>query len=141
MLEQSPTINSKTKKLGKTGQYKRWGGRRQAANAFTEQGMAILSGVLSSDRFIGQIPETHRNESPTTNKELKENIKLPLSILVSAENQNKGYGKMLIDSLKRNSKNLSGWVIDHNNDLKQDGETPKKRYLRSSFLQDLNLLF
>ena len=30
----------------------RWGGRRQAPNAFTEQGMAMLSGVLSSDRAI-----------------------------------------------------------------------------------------
>lgn len=29
-----------------------WGGRRQAPNAFTEQGMAMLSGVLSSDRAI-----------------------------------------------------------------------------------------
>ena len=29
-----------------------WGGRRQAPNAFTEQGVAMLSGVLSSDRAI-----------------------------------------------------------------------------------------
>ncbi len=30
----------------------RWGGRRQAPNAFTEQSMAMLSGVLSNDRAI-----------------------------------------------------------------------------------------
>lgn len=30
----------------------RWGGRRQAPNVFTEQGMAMLSGILSSDRAI-----------------------------------------------------------------------------------------
>lgn len=29
-----------------------WGGRRQAPNAFTEEGLAMLSGVLSSDRAI-----------------------------------------------------------------------------------------
>ncbi len=27
-----------------------WGGRRHAPNAFTEEGLAMLSGVLSSDR-------------------------------------------------------------------------------------------
>jgi hypothetical protein len=29
-----------------------WGGRRQAPNAFTEQGVSMLSGILSSDRAI-----------------------------------------------------------------------------------------
>lgn len=29
-----------------------WGGRRQSPNAFTEDGLAMLSGVLSSDRAI-----------------------------------------------------------------------------------------
>jgi len=29
-----------------------WGGRRQPPNAFTEDGLAMLSGVLSSDRAI-----------------------------------------------------------------------------------------
>lgn len=59
------------------------------------------------------------------------------SILVSAENQNKGYGKMLIDSLKRSSKKLCGWVIDHSNDLKQDGSnyhTPIQFYLKNGFI-------
>lgn len=59
------------------------------------------------------------------------------SILVSAENQNKGYGNMLIDSLKQNFKNLYGWVIDHNNDLKQDGSiysSPIQFYLKNGFV-------
>jgi hypothetical protein len=29
-----------------------WGGRRQAPNAFTEDGLSMLSGILSSDRAI-----------------------------------------------------------------------------------------
>jgi GNAT superfamily N-acetyltransferase len=59
------------------------------------------------------------------------------SILVSAENQNKGYGNMLIDSLKQNFENLCGWVIDHNNDLKQDGlaySSPIQFYLKNGFV-------
>ncbi|MEQ7802361.1 GNAT family N-acetyltransferase [Pedobacter sp. ASV1-7] len=59
------------------------------------------------------------------------------SILVSSENQNKGYGNMLIDSLKQNFKNLYGWVIDHNNDLKEDGSTyfsPIQFYLKNGFV-------
>ena len=59
------------------------------------------------------------------------------SILVPTENQNKGYGKMLIDSLKQSSKILCGWVIDHNNYLKKDGSTyysPMQFYLKNGFL-------
>src|SRR5690349_14300776 len=59
------------------------------------------------------------------------------SVLVSPANQNKGYGKMLIDSLTQNYKNLCGWVIDHNNDLKQDGSiyyTPMQFYQKNSFI-------
>lgn len=58
------------------------------------------------------------------------------SILVSAANQKKGFGKMLINSLKCSSKKLCGWVIDHNNDLKQDGSiyyTPIQFYLNNGF--------
>jgi GNAT superfamily N-acetyltransferase len=59
------------------------------------------------------------------------------SILVSASNQNKGFGQLLLDSLKENSKKLSGWVIDHNNDLKKDGSTyfsPLYFYLKNDFV-------
>ncbi|NRF40688.1 GNAT family N-acetyltransferase [Pedobacter foliorum] len=59
------------------------------------------------------------------------------SILVHASNQNKGYGKMLIDSLKQNSEKLCGWVIDHNNDLRQDGSTyytPMQFYQKNGFI-------
>ena len=59
------------------------------------------------------------------------------SILVSDHNQNKGYGKMLIETLKQNYSNLCGWVIDHNNDLKADGShyfTPMEFYIKHGFV-------
>jgi GNAT superfamily N-acetyltransferase len=59
------------------------------------------------------------------------------SILVSASNQNKGFGQLLLDSLKENSKKLSGWVIDHNYDFKRDGSTyysPLYFYLKNDFV-------
>lgn len=44
------------------------------------------------------------------------------SIIVSKKNQGKGLGGLLIARLKRDLGEFYGWVIDHNNDLKQDGE-------------------
>jgi GNAT superfamily N-acetyltransferase len=58
------------------------------------------------------------------------------SILVAPAHQNKGYGKILIDSLKHDFNTLCGWVIDHDNDLKQDGTgylTPIPFYLKAGF--------
>ncbi|MET3114942.1 GNAT superfamily N-acetyltransferase [Pedobacter sp. CG_S7] len=65
------------------------------------------------------------------------NDEIWFSIIISTANQNKGYGKMLIESLKQNFSNLCGWVIDHNNDLKQDGSTyctPKQFYQKNGFI-------
>jgi len=44
------------------------------------------------------------------------------SIIVSKKNQGKGIGGLLIDRLKRDLGVFYGWVIDHSNDLKQDGK-------------------
>ena len=58
------------------------------------------------------------------------------SIIVSKKNQGKGIGSLLIDRLKRDLGVFYGWVIDHNNDLKQDGEfyqTPLTFYASRGF--------
>jgi len=58
------------------------------------------------------------------------------SILVNSTHQNKGYGRMLINSLKQSNNKLNGWVIDHNNDLKVSGDyykTPIQFYLKNGF--------
>jgi GNAT superfamily N-acetyltransferase len=58
------------------------------------------------------------------------------SIIVSKEHQEKGLGKLLLDHLKSAHNEFYGWVIDHNNDLKLDGEnyiSPLPFYLKQGF--------
>jgi [ribosomal protein S5]-alanine N-acetyltransferase len=58
------------------------------------------------------------------------------SIIVKNEHKGKGYGKLLINRLKIDLGEFYGWVIDHNNDLKQNGEfykSPIDFYLKNGF--------
>lgn len=58
------------------------------------------------------------------------------SILIHSKHQGKGYGQILINSLKQNHEKLNGWVIDHNNDLKTNGDSyrsPMQFYLKNDF--------
>ena len=58
------------------------------------------------------------------------------SIIVSKEYQEKGLGKILLDHLKAIHDEFFGWVIDHNNDLKSEGEnytSPLPFYLKQGF--------
>ena len=58
------------------------------------------------------------------------------SIIVSKEHQAKGLGKLLLNHLKDTHDEFYGWVIDHNNDLKSDGEnyiSPLPFYLKQGF--------
>lgn len=58
------------------------------------------------------------------------------SIIVSKDHQGKGLGKTLLDQMKLNHNEFYGWVIDHNNDLKLNGEnyiSPLPFYLKQGF--------
>lgn len=58
------------------------------------------------------------------------------SIIVSKEHQEKELGKILLDHLKATYDEFFGWIIDHNNDLKLDGEnytSPLPFYLKQGF--------
>lgn len=58
------------------------------------------------------------------------------SIIVSTKHKGKGLGGLLIDKLKEENKEFYGWVIDHNDDLKSNGEhyqTPMPFYLKHGF--------
>jgi hypothetical protein len=57
----------------------KWGGSRKLPNAFTEQGVAILSGILNSDRAIAVNIEIMRVFS-STRKALLDNTELRLEI-------------------------------------------------------------
>ncbi|GAA3579383.1 GNAT family N-acetyltransferase [Snuella lapsa] len=57
-------------------------------------------------------------------------------ILVDSNTQGKGYGSKLLNLAKKKEIELNGWVIDHNNDLKHNGEnylSPLGFYLKNGF--------
>ena len=58
------------------------------------------------------------------------------AIIVSSKIQSKGFGTQFLNHLKTIEPKLSGWVIDHNNDLKFDNTTyasPLDFYLKNGF--------
>lgn len=59
------------------------------------------------------------------------------AILISTSFQKQGYGKILLDKIKANCSELYGWVIDHNNDVKENGEpymSPLRFYIKNEFI-------
>lgn len=66
------------------------------------------------------------------------------SIIVDTKHKGKGIGELLITQLKAENEEFCGWVIDHNNDLKANGEpyqTPMLFYLKHGFevLNDIRI--
>ncbi len=58
------------------------------------------------------------------------------SIIVSSGHKGNGLGGLLINQLKTENKEFYGWVIDHNDDLKSNGEyyqSPISFYLKHGF--------
>ncbi len=65
----------------------------------------------------------------------KEN-EIRFSIIVGENQKGKGLGSLLIEKLKSELKEFYGWVIDHNDDLKSNGEyykSPMPFYLKHGF--------
>lgn len=64
---------------------------------------------------------------------------LRFSIIVSSHNQQKGLGSALLAEMKKEGRAFSGWVIDHDTDLKSDGtfyQSPLHFYLKNGFSLD-----
>lgn len=58
------------------------------------------------------------------------------AITIDGKAQGKGKGTLLLNKLKENEESLNGWVIDHQNDVKQNGEkykSPVIFYLKNDF--------
>jgi GNAT superfamily N-acetyltransferase len=58
------------------------------------------------------------------------------SIIVSSGHKGKGLGGLLMNKLKTENQEFYGWVIDHNDDLKGNGEhyqSPMSFYLKHGF--------
>ena len=58
------------------------------------------------------------------------------AIILTETLQGKGFGRKMLDELKQHESVLNGWVIDHDNDLKKNGEfykSPLKFYVKCDF--------
>jgi ribosomal protein S18 acetylase RimI-like enzyme len=58
------------------------------------------------------------------------------SIIINPNHQNQGLGRMLLDGAKKEAQSLNGWVVDHDNDLKSNGEaynSPLHFYIKNGF--------
>lgn len=58
------------------------------------------------------------------------------AMIVDHSHQGKGLGSKLLDKAKEITPELNGWVIDHNNEVRHDGEpyrSPLFFYLKNSF--------
>ncbi len=58
------------------------------------------------------------------------------AIIISEEQQRKGLGQQMLNELKKSETILNGWVIDHNNDKKINGEvynSPLGFYRKNDF--------
>ncbi len=58
------------------------------------------------------------------------------AISIDEKVHGQGKGKLLLNKLKEKNESLNGWVIDHNNDVRRDGEiyySPVGFYLKNGF--------
>lgn len=58
------------------------------------------------------------------------------SIIINSLYHGIGLGRMMLDHIKEKETQLNGWVIDHNREIKQNGEpylSPLPFYLKSGF--------
>jgi GNAT superfamily N-acetyltransferase len=59
------------------------------------------------------------------------------AITIDSKAQGKGKGTFLLNQLKENEEVLNGWVIDHENEVKENGEkyrSPVNFYLKNGFV-------
>lgn len=66
---------------------------------------------------------------------LRENEKW-FAIILDSDCQGKGFGRKILNLAKEKESELNGWVIDHSNDKKKNGdryESPLSFYLKNGF--------
>lgn len=58
------------------------------------------------------------------------------AVILKNEIQGKGIGSLLMNEIKKNNNSLNGWVIDHENEIKQNAtlyKSPIPFYLKNGF--------
>ncbi len=93
----------------------------------------LLEGVESYNHYI--IEDAEQNIMAWAVDFEKEN-ETRFSIIVNSIHKGKGLGSKLVERLKLENKLFYGWVIDHNNDMKENGTlyiTPIPFYLKHGF--------
>jgi GNAT superfamily N-acetyltransferase len=93
----------------------------------------LLDGLTN---FYHYLIEDKNNDVLAWAVEFEKDNETRFSIIVRADQQNKGLGRRLIEKLKSDLPEFYGWVIDHDNDKKSNGEnyrSPIPFYLKHGF--------
>ncbi|HEY1046134.1 MAG TPA: GNAT family N-acetyltransferase [Bacteroidia bacterium] len=93
----------------------------------------LLEGV---DRYEHYLIEDADQNVLAWAVDFEKDEQIRFSIIVSEAHKGRGLGRMLLDRLKENNKEFYGWVIDHNHDVKANGEqylSPMSFYLKHGF--------
>ncbi len=93
----------------------------------------LLVGV---DNFNHYIIEDENKNILAWAVDFEKDSEIRFSIIVDNKEQGKGLGKLLVGRLKENLGEFYGWVIDHNNDKKENGEcylSPLPFYVKLGF--------
>ncbi|SHF84043.1 GNAT family N-acetyltransferase [Pedobacter caeni] len=59
------------------------------------------------------------------------------AVVIDSNLHGQGHGRRLLEEMKKTTDELNGWVIDHNKDLKENGEyyhSPLGFYLKNEFI-------
>jgi len=93
----------------------------------------LLEGV---ERYNHYIVEDEKQNIIAWAVDFEKENEVRFSIIVRADQKGRGIGGLLIEKLKNENADFYGWVIDHNNDMKRNGEyyqTPMPFYLKHGF--------
>ncbi len=93
----------------------------------------LLKGVTG---FTHYLIEDNKNVIIAWAVEFRQYNEIRFSVIVTEKEQGKGIGTLLINELKQDLGEFYGWVIDHNNDKKENGESyksPLDFYIKHGF--------
>lgn len=93
----------------------------------------LLEGVVNYNHYV---MEDEKGNVVAWAVEFERDGELRFSIIVTTTQIGKGIGALLLERLKAENNEFYGWVIDHNDDVKSNGEqyqTPIPFYLKHGF--------